>query len=163
LAAAAGRGAATAITADSPYRSVTANLIFLDGPTIATSSEKKDPSCRGENDSLSNGGVCRALQAGSCPGRVYSSIISHGPARVARETRRMTASLRQYALQGATICAALPRGGWLGQLLQDQSSLLSYIDVFWLFTVAVALMMPLALLLLRPIEQPSGGTAHVSG
>lgn len=68
-----------------------------------------------------------------------------------------------FAAGGATHADAQRQAiGWLEQLLQDQSSLLSYIDVFWLFTVAVALMVPLALLLLRRVEQPSGA-AHLSG
>lgn len=48
--------------------------------------------------------------------------------------------------------------GWVGQLVQNQSQLLSYIDVFWALAVVAALMVPLALLL-RPI--PRGSTpAH---
>jgi len=41
--------------------------------------------------------------------------------------------------------------------VQDQSALLPYTNVFWLFAVAVALLIPLALLLLRPIELARGG------
>jgi len=39
---------------------------------------------------------------------------------------------------------------------EDQSALPSYIDVFWLFAVAAALLIPLALLLLRRIELARG-------
>jgi hypothetical protein len=52
----------------------------------------------------------------------------------------------------------LPRRaiGWLGQLVQSQSAILSYIDVFWIFAIVAALMVPVALLLLRAIELRPG-------
>ena len=40
----------------------------------------------------------------------------------------------------------------LGRLVQAQSSLLSYIDVFWGLTIAAALLIPIALFLPRPVE-----------
>jgi DHA2 family multidrug resistance protein len=41
---------------------------------------------------------------------------------------------------------------WIEQLVQSQASLLSYIDVFWGFALVAALMVPLALILLRPVR-----------
>jgi DHA2 family multidrug resistance protein len=49
--------------------------------------------------------------------------------------------------------------GWVAQQVQAQSSLLSYIDVFWGFAVAVALLIPVALLLLRPVAQQAEAPA----
>ena len=43
--------------------------------------------------------------------------------------------------------------GWVGQLVQSQSALLAYIDVFWAYAVFAALMVPLALFLLRRIDR----------
>ncbi|HVY59970.1 MAG TPA: DHA2 family efflux MFS transporter permease subunit [Xanthobacteraceae bacterium] len=45
--------------------------------------------------------------------------------------------------------------GWLGQTVQTQASLLAYIDVFWLFAVFVALLIPVAFVL-RPISHGTG-------
>jgi DHA2 family multidrug resistance protein len=42
--------------------------------------------------------------------------------------------------------------GWIGQLIGRQSTLLAYIDVFWASAVFAAIMVPLALLLLRPVD-----------
>jgi DHA2 family multidrug resistance protein len=59
-----------------------------------------------------------------------------------------------FAFQGASQADAQQQAiGWLGQLVQDQSSLLSYIDVFWAFAVIAALLVPLALLLLRAVGE----------
>jgi DHA2 family multidrug resistance protein len=68
-----------------------------------------------------------------------------------------------FASQGASQADAQRQAvGWLGQLVQDQSSLLSYIDVFWVFAVLAALLIPVALLLLQPIEQRGAhGTAEL--
>jgi hypothetical protein len=37
--------------------------------------------------------------------------------------------------------------------VQDQSALMSYIDVFWIFAVIAVLLIPLALLMLRAVGQ----------
>lgn len=44
--------------------------------------------------------------------------------------------------------------------VQKQAALLSYIDVFWLFAIAVAVLIPVALLLLRPVSQTSPQSVH---
>jgi DHA2 family multidrug resistance protein len=41
---------------------------------------------------------------------------------------------------------------WLGNEVQTQAALLSYIDVFWVFAIAAALMVLVALVLLRSIK-----------
>jgi MFS transporter, DHA2 family, multidrug resistance protein len=50
--------------------------------------------------------------------------------------------------------------GWIGMAVQKQAALLSYIDVFWLFAIAVAVLIPVALLLLRPVSQTSPQSVH---
>lgn len=42
--------------------------------------------------------------------------------------------------------------GWIGQILERQATLLAYMDVFWLAGAFAALMVPLALLLLRRVD-----------
>jgi len=66
-----------------------------------------------------------------------------------------------FAATGASHADAQRQAlGWVAQQVQTQSSLLSYIDVFWGFAVAVALLIPVALLLLRTVahraEAPVG-------
>jgi DHA2 family multidrug resistance protein len=66
-----------------------------------------------------------------------------------------------FASQGATRVDAQHQAmGWLGQLVQNQSSLLSYIDVFWVFGAVAILLVPLALLL-GPVDRRAG--APVAG
>jgi len=67
-------------------------------------------------------------------------------------------SLRQaaahFATNGASQADAQRQAvGWVGQLVQGQASLLSYIDVFSTFAVGSALMIPVVLLLLRSTGQ----------
>jgi MFS transporter, DHA2 family, multidrug resistance protein len=50
--------------------------------------------------------------------------------------------------------------GWLGQLVQAQASLLSYIDVFWTFAILAAILIPVVLLLLRPVRQRPAQAVH---
>jgi MFS transporter, DHA2 family, multidrug resistance protein len=67
----------------------------------------------------------------------------------------------RFASHGASPADAQRQAiGWLGQLVQDQSSLLAYIDVFWCFAVVAALLIPLALLVLRAIRQHAAAVSH---
>jgi MFS transporter, DHA2 family, multidrug resistance protein len=50
--------------------------------------------------------------------------------------------------------------GWLAQQVQAQASLLSYIDVFWGFAIVAALLIPVALVLLRSVEHRGTQMAH---
>jgi DHA2 family multidrug resistance protein len=50
--------------------------------------------------------------------------------------------------------------GWLGMLVQTQATLLSFIDVFWVLAIFVAVLIPVALLLLRPVSQPGAPAIH---
>jgi DHA2 family multidrug resistance protein len=73
-------------------------------------------------------------------------------------------SLRQaaehFAAVGATQADAQRQAlGWLGQLVQAQSALLSYIDVFWSFAVVAALLIPVALLLLGSVSRRAAAPA----
>jgi MFS transporter, DHA2 family, multidrug resistance protein len=49
---------------------------------------------------------------------------------------------------------------WIGQMVAQQATLLAYIDVFWLAAAFTALMAPLALLLLRPVDSGAAPAVH---
>jgi DHA2 family multidrug resistance protein len=50
--------------------------------------------------------------------------------------------------------------GWIGRIVEQQATLLAYIDVFWLAAVFTALMVPLVLLLLRPVDVGVAPAGH---
>ena len=66
-----------------------------------------------------------------------------------------------FISQGASLVNA-PRQAiaWVGQIVQNQASLLAYIDVFWACAIFASLMVPLALLLLQPINRDVTHIAH---
>jgi DHA2 family multidrug resistance protein len=66
-----------------------------------------------------------------------------------------------FISQGAALVNA-PRQAiaWVGQIVQNQASLLAYIDVFWACAIFAGLMVPLALLLLQPISRDVKHIAH---
>ena len=66
-----------------------------------------------------------------------------------------------FISQGASLVNA-PRQAiaWVGQIVQNQASLLAYIDVFWACAIFAGLMVPLALLLLQPIGRDVKHIAH---
>jgi len=49
---------------------------------------------------------------------------------------------------------------WIGQMIAAQSSLLAYIDVFWVSAIFAGLMVPLSLMLLRPVRLGAAPAAH---
>jgi DHA2 family multidrug resistance protein len=53
--------------------------------------------------------------------------------------------------------------GLIEQTVEAQASLLSYIDVFWMFAILAAVMIPLALLMLKNVAQPAAGEAVAAG
>jgi len=50
--------------------------------------------------------------------------------------------------------------GWIGQLVAGQSALLAYIDIFWASAIFAGLMVPLTLLLLRPVRLGAAPAGH---
>jgi DHA2 family multidrug resistance protein len=50
--------------------------------------------------------------------------------------------------------------GWLGQVVQSQSVLLAYMDVFWACAIFAGVMVPLAFFLLRPIDRQAAPAVH---
>jgi DHA2 family multidrug resistance protein len=48
--------------------------------------------------------------------------------------------------------------GWVGQLIERQSTLLAYIDVFGVAAIFAAIMVPLALVPLRPVHTRAATT-----
>jgi DHA2 family multidrug resistance protein len=49
---------------------------------------------------------------------------------------------------------------WIGQMIERQAALLAYIDVFWIAAAFSALMVPLALLLLRRVDTQGAPVVH---
>jgi DHA2 family multidrug resistance protein len=67
----------------------------------------------------------------------------------------------RFAAEGASVADAQRRAyGWLAQQVQAQASLLSYIDVFWGFAIVAALLIPVALVLLRSVEHRGAQVVH---
>jgi DHA2 family multidrug resistance protein len=63
---------------------------------------------------------------------------------------------QHFQAQSSSMAEAQQRAiGWIGQMVQSQASLLSYIDLFWMWAIFAVLMIPVALLL-RPIRRQSG-------
>jgi DHA2 family multidrug resistance protein len=68
-----------------------------------------------------------------------------------QETLRQMAAY--FASHGASEVDAHRRAiAFVGELVQTQASLLSYIDVFWTFAIVAALAIPVVLLLLRSVR-----------
>ncbi len=62
-----------------------------------------------------------------------------------------------FVAQGASLAHARDLAfAWIAQTVQSQSTLLAYVDVFWVSAIFAACMVPLALLLLRPVELRPG-------
>jgi len=81
-------------------------------------------------------------------------VASH---RLVPSSPQYQSSLQQAAAHFAAQGAAQPDArhqaiGWLGQLVQNQASIMSYIDVFWIFAVIAVLLIHVALLILRAIR-----------
>ena len=67
---------------------------------------------------------------------------------------------RHFAEQGASMPDAQRQAiGQIGQMIQDQSALLAYMDVFVAFAIFAALMVPLALML-KPVKIGHAAPAH---
>jgi len=64
------------------------------------------------------------------------------------------------ALGASAVNAKQLAAAWLGQVVNQQATLLAYTDVFWLAAVFVALTVPLVLLLLRPARPGAASVAH---
>jgi DHA2 family multidrug resistance protein len=76
-----------------------------------------------------------------------------------QETLRQAAA--RFVAHGASHADAQREAlGWLGMLVQSQATLLSFIDVFWVLAIFVAVLIPVALLLLRPVSQPGAPAIH---
>jgi MFS transporter, DHA2 family, multidrug resistance protein len=66
-----------------------------------------------------------------------------------------------FVAQGATHANAQQQAiGWIGRLIENQATLLAYIDVFWSTAVFALLMIPLALLLRRVDLRAPAAAAH---
>jgi MFS transporter, DHA2 family, multidrug resistance protein len=69
--------------------------------------------------------------------------------------------MQHFEAHGASAWSAKQLAlSWIGQLVNQQSTLLAYIDVFWAAAIFVAIMVPLALLLLRPVNIGAAPTGH---
>jgi DHA2 family multidrug resistance protein len=66
-----------------------------------------------------------------------------------------------FVAQGSSLAQAQGQViGWIGQMVESQAALLAYIDVFRQAALFAAIMVPLVLLLLRPVDQKAAPVAH---
>src|SRR6201985_3739875 len=66
-----------------------------------------------------------------------------------------------FVAQGSSLSQAQGQViGWIGQMVESQAALLAYINVFRQAALFAALMVPLVLLLLRPVDQKTAPVAH---
>jgi DHA2 family multidrug resistance protein len=89
--------------------------------------------------------------------RLSEHVYASSPA-LQHTTQQVT---HYFAGQGAA--AASTQGmaiGWIGKLVASQSTLMAYIDVFWVSAIFAALMVPLSLLLLRPVRLGAAPAGH---
>jgi DHA2 family multidrug resistance protein len=69
--------------------------------------------------------------------------------------------VQYFIAQGETAARAQSLAfGWIGQMIEQQATLLAYIDVFWIAAVFSAAMVPLTLLLLRRVDIGAAPAAH---
>ena len=69
-------------------------------------------------------------------------------------------NLTQYFTQFGSPAGAQGRAfGYIGHLITDQAALMGYIDIFYSWSIFAAVLVPVALLLIRPIGPVSGGQA----
>ena len=100
----------------------------------------------------------RSLPSASNSTSFGSPSISSPPRR---DIRRRCARLPRISSRTASHADAQREAmGWLGMLVQSQATLLSFIDVLWVLAIFVAVLIPVALLLLRPVSQPGVPGIH---
>ena len=90
-----------------------------------------------------------------------SRLIEHlGPSDVGYQ-QSIDAVTRYFTAQGSNPTDAASQAvAWIGQTLQRQIDLLSYIDVFWSLSIVGVLMVPLALIVMRPINLGAAPKGH---
>jgi DHA2 family multidrug resistance protein len=89
-----------------------------------------------------------------------SRLVEHVSASDLGYQQTIDAMTRFFIGQGSNQSDAASQAiAWVGQTLQRQIDLLSYIDVFWSLTIVGALMVPLALIM-RPIDLGAGARGH---
>lgn len=76
--------------------------------------------------------------------------------------QRVTEQVSHYfAEQGMAVVQAREAAiAWIGKMVQSQSVLLAYIDVFWLSALFAAAMVPLVLLMLKPVDPRAAPAVH---
>ena len=68
---------------------------------------------------------------------------------------------RYFTAQGVSAAHAQHLAvGWIGHMVQSQSILLAYIDVFWVSALFAASMVPVVLLLLKPVDPHAAPVGH---
>jgi MFS transporter, DHA2 family, multidrug resistance protein len=84
---------------------------------------------------------------------VYPSALGY------QETSRQVTEY--FLAHGSSLSEAQGRViGWIGQAVKSQAALLAYIDVFRQAALFAAIMVPLVLLLLKPVDQRTAPVAH---
>ena len=88
--------------------------------------------------------------------RLVEHIYSSSPAY----QQAIDSAARHFAEQGASMPDAQRQAlGQIGQMVQNQSALLAYMDVFFAFAIFAALMVPLALML-KSVKIGASAAAH---
>jgi DHA2 family multidrug resistance protein len=89
-----------------------------------------------------------------------SRLVEHVSPSDLGYQQTIDAVTRFFAAQGSSPSDAASQAvAWVGQTLQRQIDLLSYIDVFWSLSIVGALMVPLALIM-KPVELGAGPKGH---
>jgi DHA2 family multidrug resistance protein len=98
-----------------------------------------------------------ALQSQVHQSYLVEHVVPSSPAyqETVRQVTAYFVAQGEPALRAAQLAIA-----WIGQTLERQAALLAFIDVFWLAAAYTAAMVPLALLLLRPVDPQGTPAAH---
>ena len=132
-------------------------LPFLFVPINTVAYSELRPECTGQASSLIN--VARNLGGSIGVSLANTELMQRAQFHQARlvESAIPSSVTYQHALdqvthalvaQGSSLVAAQQQAiGWIGQTILNQSTLLSYIDVFWAYAAFSLLMVPLALTL----------------
>jgi DHA2 family multidrug resistance protein len=78
----------------------------------------------------------------------HSRLVEHVIPSSASYQQTLQQATNYFTAHGASLAQAHQQAiGWIGQQLQTQTSLLSYVDAFWVLTLLALAAVPLALTL----------------
>ena len=97
--------------------------------------------------SLANTEIAQQTQVNHANLAAHVTPTSHAYQQVTQQAAAYFAAHGESAYRAQHLAI-----GWIGQVIEQQASLLAYVDIFWLAAAFAALMAPLALLLLRRVD-----------